>query len=187
MSKIPVRRDQLRRQLQAFTAWLNANGAEIGIPSNPYEVLRYRAYWRNTRRAAVHIIYAKDNGLLTWTGGSLGHFRAFVDGLSIDRSKTADIKPAKVEGFPPEPVEPVSDAQKRRAKLLARDGSQCWFCGQEMGRDITIEHLIAKSHGGGNALANLVLAHAECNRIAANMSITKKVALRARLQSGLSA
>jgi len=175
MGNVPVRREQIRHHMTKFMAWLNANGAEIGQPTNPYEVIRYRAYWRNTHRAGVHIIYAKENGLLTWTGGSLGHFRAFLAGEPMDGAAKvpAIAKPADVE----------SEAAKRRRKLLARDGADCWFCGLALGSDATIEHLVPKSKGGGNRLDNYALAHSACNQAAADKPLVEKIALRESLRA----
>jgi 5-methylcytosine-specific restriction endonuclease McrA len=73
--------------------------------------------------------------------------------------------------------------QKRRrkqriAEVRARDGDNCWACGHPMvfggahpnkGRAATLEHVLARSMGGTDALANLRLAHAGCNKhLAAN-------------------
>lgn len=192
MSKLPVRREQLRHHMTAFITWLNENGAEVGSPTNPYEVIRYRAYWRESRRAVTHVVYAKENGLLTWTGGSQGHFRAFLEG-----SRMAGNKPRFVGQFDrPEPKpavkqEPQGDddsnlspTARKRAALRKRDGDGCWFCGDAMGEDCTLEHLVPKSRGGGNDNANLVLAHRHCNNRVANLSVSEKVAIRMKMLAG---
>ncbi|MGE5510294.1 MAG: HNH endonuclease [Bacteroidota bacterium] len=67
------------------------------------------------------------------------------------------------------------------AALLERDGSDCCLCGEPLGEDVTIEHWLAQSHGGPDALANLGLAHAICNTIAGAMSVAEKVRLRDQL------
>lgn len=67
------------------------------------------------------------------------------------------------------------------SRLLKRDGSKCFFCLGEMRRgDITIEHLLAQSHGGSNNEHNLALAHSVCNSKAGNLSIVEKVSIRER-------
>jgi 5-methylcytosine-specific restriction endonuclease McrA len=76
-----------------------------------------------------------------------------------------------------------SKAEKQRAKLLARDGDECWFCGDPLGDDQTIEHLVPKSAGGRNALANYALAHAKCNHDAADLPLIQKVEMRTRLRA----
>lgn len=44
MTKLPIRRQQVK--VERFLVWLAENGAEVGTPTNPYEVVRYRAYWK---------------------------------------------------------------------------------------------------------------------------------------------
>jgi hypothetical protein len=173
---VPIRRAQF--DVQSFAAWLASEGAEIGIPTNAYEVIRYKAYWRGTTKAATHIVYTKENGLLTWTGGSLGHYRAMLDGTPIDNLLTATRK--KVA-----PVKTVSKSENKRVKIAQRDGNDCWFCGRGMGSDRTLEHLVPKSKGGPNNLDNYVLAHRECNNLAADMPLVEKIELRAKLRAEL--
>jgi len=178
-----MRRDQLRHHIPAFLAWLTDYGAEIGRQTNPYEVVRYRAYWRASRKASTHIIYAKDNGLLTWTGASIEHFRAFLaDERPGDSMRVAPKEPLAVPGFPPEPVEAVSISARQRKRLRERDGDECWFCGLPMGDDCTLEHLVPKSKGGSNALDNFALAHAKCNHAAADKPLVEKIAMRLQLR-----
>ena len=55
--------------------------------------------------------------------------------------------------------------QRIRAALLERDGDKCHWCGDVIEtRDMSIEHIQPISRGGSNELANLKLAHKECNR-----------------------
>lgn len=179
---LPIRRKDFN--VQGFLAFVSAHGGEVGVPTNPYEVVRYRAYWRGTQTSSVHIVYAKDSGLLTWTGGSKGHYRAFLDGVSMEDLPGT----SQSEGSPAKPDEqrlPKAKAGKTaasRASLLARDGDECWFCGEPMGADCTIEHLVPKSKGGANSLANYALAHKQCNADAANKPLVDKIAMRARLR-----
>jgi 5-methylcytosine-specific restriction endonuclease McrA len=138
----------------------------------------YRAYWRFTTQSSVHVVYAKENGLLTWTGGSKGHYRAFLVGSPMQELPSEDAPaPARV----PSPL-PKSKSAARRRKLLERDGDGCWFCGLPMGDDCTIEHLIPKSKGGRDWLANYALAHSKCNASAADLPLVQKIAMRARLR-----
>jgi hypothetical protein len=190
VSAVPVRRGSFKTG--PFAAWLAANGAEIGTPTNPYEVIRYRAYWNGSAKALTHIVYAKENGLLTFTGGAQDHYRAYLAGGSLlDNTPPFAGQFDKPAAAVADPVKETGDAEglsaKRRRKLLARDGSDCWFCGGALGTDITLEHLVPKSRGGGNDSANLVLAHAGCNNAAANLSISEKVALREKLRTQMPA
>lgn len=174
---IPIRRAQFA--LQQFAAWLASEGAEIGIPTNPYEVIRYKAYWRGTSKAATHIVYAKESGLLTWTGGSLGHYRAFLAGAPIDDLPKFE---NKKNGRTINPKTALPKSAARREAIAERDGHDCWFCGKELGTDRTIEHLVPKAKGGPNSLANYVLAHAKCNQRAADLPLAAKIALREEMR-----
>ena len=174
MTGLPLRRAQF--DLPGFAAWLSANGAEIAVPTNPYEVARYRAYERGAKKASTHVVYAKENGKLTFSGVTRAHYEAFLAGEAVPGMFVGQFdakKPAKG---------PSKGAQARRA-LLDRDGDECWFCGLSMGDDATIEHLVPKSAGGGNKLANYALAHAACNHRAADMPLVQKIELRAKLRA----
>lgn len=178
MGKLPIRAKQF--STADFLAWLASNGAEVCNVTNPYELVRYRAYTSGATKALTHIVYRKDNGLLTWTGASMKHYQAFLDGGELIGAKPYGQQPSPVAV---EATETLSQGDKRRHKLMDRDGSDCWFCGDEMGDDCTLEHLVPRSRGGGNTMANLVLAHAECNGRAADLSISEKVELRTRLRA----
>ena len=175
MSKIaPVRRQQFK--VDAFAAWLAENGAEICLPTNGYEVIRYRAFWDGSSKAITHIVYTKESGLLTYMGGSRDHYEAFLAGDSLPDTQAEALEEKRVRR--------VKNTAAIRVKLRKRDGDLCWFCGRSMTSfDSNIEHLIAVSHGGTNALANLVLAHTECNTRAGNMPVHKKLELRAKLHA----
>ena len=71
---------------------------------------------------------------------------------------------------------------KVRAKLLKRDGDECWFCGEPMGTDCTIEHLVPKANGGRNTMANYALAHRKCNQAAANKPLVEKLEMRLQMR-----
>ena len=175
---LPVRRQQFR--VADFAAWLAKQGAEVGIPTNPYEVIRYRAYHANSQRPLTHIVYSKDNGLLNFQGASAEHYRTFLSGKTL--------KGAFVSKF--DPAEPVKSdrmkegfASKMRRKLLARDGDECWFCGDPMGNDCTLEHLVPRSKGGANKADNYALAHKQCNADAGNRPLVDKIAMRERMRA----
>ena len=185
MSKqLPIRRNNFKTQ--EFLAYLAANGCEIGKPSNPYEVVRYRAYWKDGKKPITHIVYSKENGLLTWMNGSQGHYHSFLQDVPMARNNPPfvsqfDGRQPKGETIKAKSKRPASKAEITRKKLLERDGPDCWFCGEVMGDDCTIEHLVPKSKGGRNTLANYALAHQSCNAKAADLPLVDKIALRAKL------
>lgn len=179
---LPMRDAQM--DVPNFAAWLARNGAEIGVPSNPYEVIRYRAYPEAGGKAATHIVYRKDTGALSWTGASQAHYVQFATGSAMYPS----VKPyaPNERGDTPFlitiPAQDSANARMRK-KLRARDGDNCWFCGDPLGDDVTLEHLVPKSNGGRNMAANYALAHAKCNHSAANMPLIQKIELRNKLRS----
>lgn len=174
---VPTRADQL--DISGFVSWLAKCGAAVGVPTNPYEMCRYKVYdFRG--HMATHIVYRKDRGTITWTGNSFGHYQRFINGNSL---------PPQTEGEPdglPRLRTPPSAKRNRgeitRERLLDRDGDECWFCGTAMGLDTTIEHLVPKSAGGRNMLANYALAHQKCNARAANLPLVKKIELRQKMR-----
>jgi CRISPR/Cas system Type II protein with McrA/HNH and RuvC-like nuclease domain len=50
-----------------------------------------------------------------------------------------------------------------RHRLYKRDGNQCTYCGNR--KNLTIDHIIPKSKGGGNTWMNLITCCSSCNRI----------------------
>jgi hypothetical protein len=176
MKSLPIRRTQFKTA--DFAAWLARNGAELGTPTNPYEVIRYKAHSATSKRAETHIVYAKESGLLTFTGASREHYVQFATGAAMFPDPFHVPKAKR----PAPEMETPGKAERRRRKLLERDGDGCWFCGLPMGDDCTIEHLVPRSAGGRDALANYALAHRRCNADAADMPLTEKIELRSRLR-----
>jgi hypothetical protein len=141
-----------------FKKWLAKNGAEMLLPTNPYEVARFIAH------GGTHIVYTNSKGRISANGFALEALTAFEKGKQLDMgfAKTARTSNAK-----------------RKAVLLKRDGRDCFYCGLPMDdEDITVEHLIALVNGGNNRLENLALAHSECNSKVDNFPLTTKIKMR---------
>lgn len=139
--------------LATFEKRLQAAGAEILGPTNPYEVLRFRT------SKGVGVVYTGRRGE-TWNAEAL----AARDHLDAGKGSLA---PVAVRGR--------RNDKSTVAALLKRDGDACFFCGLDLGGDITVEHLVAVAHGGPNHVSNLFLAHAECNQAAGHLSAPEKV------------
>lgn len=82
----------------------------------------------------------------------------------------------------------TNPSQKKRSSRLrslrARDGSNCFYCGDALeNEDVTLEHLLSEKDGGTSRLANLALAHKKCNELAADLPVVEKVLLRERLRA----
>lgn len=83
-----------------------------------------------------------------------------------------------------------TESQKKRASRLrslrSRDGTECFYCGLDVDdEEVTLEHLLAIKDGGTSNLANLVLAHRQCNELAADLPVIGKVKLRESMRCGL--
>jgi 5-methylcytosine-specific restriction endonuclease McrA len=80
------------------------------------------------------------------------------------------------------------ERKARVAKVRARDGDNCWQCGNPMrfgapynvGKAATVEHHVPLSKGGTWALDNLRLCHVGCNRHLSNHSPEQKERMRLR-------
>lgn len=64
---------------------------------------------------------------------------------------------------------------KRRLAIYLRDGMACCYCGakveDEDGTLLSLDHLKAHSHGGGNESTNLVTACKKCNSARGNRPV----------------
>lgn len=62
-----------------FIDWLEANGATVLEPTNPFEVVRYRKWCDgDERRPSTHIIYKRNDGTLTYAGQSRAHYEGAI-------------------------------------------------------------------------------------------------------------
>jgi 5-methylcytosine-specific restriction endonuclease McrA len=80
----------------------------------------------------------------------------------------------------------------RIAELIARDGPACWLCSRPIakdskkpGRRASLEHLVARSRGGGDTLDNLVLCHASCNTHLGERPVEQKWKMREKWHRAL--
>lgn len=145
-----------KRRKAGFTERLIASGGELLGPTNPYEVMRFRTVY------GVGVVYKGRRGE-TWNA------EAVAAREHIEQAKKGSLSPVTVKGR-------RTDSGTVRA-LLIRDGSNCFFCGDDLDGDVTVEHLVAVAHGGPNHISNLFLAHASCNQKAGHLSAPHKVAL----------
>lgn len=143
-----------------FQSWLTSNGAEIIPITNEHEAIRFKG---------------REIGVLYTSGKTSNMYTATAISCFI-RNKKWDGKPVNVGR--------KQSYIKEKAKLLERDGDKCFFCDEPLGEDITVEHLIALVSGGTNSLANMVLAHENCNYQLGSLPIYAKVkmAIEGRLK-----
>lgn len=134
-----------------FKEWLVARGCEILPTTNDYEALRFKG-------SQIGVVYTSGRVNSPYTGRAITCFQT---------GKGWDGAPTRTGRYP--------GYKKQKIELLKRDGTRCFYCGKELGDDITVEHLIALSCGGKNELSNMVLAHQHCNQAVGNMPIVEKV------------
>ncbi len=139
-----------------FLARVTEAGGEVLAPTNPYEVMRFKT------SLGVGVVYEKANGQRTWNAEA-------IDAREHLDCSRGSLAPVEVRGR--------RKGKDSVARLLDRDGANCFFCGSALGDDITVEHLVAVAHGGPNHISNLFLAHGECNRSAGHLSAPEKVAM----------
>lgn len=151
--------------LQKFETWLTENGALVEATTNQYEVFRVQT------NKGVFVVYRNKWGAENWPDYLRGLYSLFLEG-----GRTSLCPEKKT----------TRNARRQIRAISDRDGCCCWFCGKPFAseKDATIEHLLSKSYGGSNHLANLVLAHSECNNAASNKSIPEKILLREELRKG---
>jgi 5-methylcytosine-specific restriction endonuclease McrA len=59
----------------------------------------------------------------------------------------------------------VNEIAPRKRNIIWRDKNQCQYCGQHFNsRDLTIDHIIPRSRGGGNTWLNLTACCKDCNQ-----------------------
>lgn len=157
--------DLSEKRLNLFRAWLTERGAEILVPTNPWEVLRFRA------EGETLVIYRNESGRLKVPPLAHAAYAAFrCNGAWSGAPK----------GSRPN--------TKRKSviirRLIERDGRECFYCGQPIAdREETLEHLVAVAHNGPSHISNLVLAHKRCNVQADHLPVVEKVRLRERLRA----
>lgn len=151
------------KQIGRFKEFLTARGCDVLAPTNPYELLRFKAAGR------TNVVYRSERGKMSVVGPDVGPAAAsFQNGQSWT--------PAG------EKREHRMSTGKRRAiikRLAERDGPGCFYCPDPLPEDDrTVEHLVSLAHGGTNRIGNLCLAHPACNAEAGHLSVFEKIKLR---------
>ena len=137
--------------LEKFKKWLQQNGAEILPATNQYEIIRFKG---------------KETGVIYSSGKTSNSY--------ANQAVICFLNGKKWDGFP------ISTGRKTtynkfKIPLIKRDGTACFYCGELLENDITVEHLIPLTSGGKNILSNMVLAHRECNNKQGHRSLVEKV------------
>lgn len=145
---------------EKFKHWLINNGCDIQPATNQYEKLRFKG-------CEVGIIYTTGRTSGKYADEAIKAFKANT------KWNGGAIKTGRWNGY-----------QKEKKQLIKRDGTSCFYCGCEMGDDITVEHLLDLKYGGKNELSNMVLADSKCNYEVRNMNLSEKVKFAIKNRSG---
>lgn len=147
------------KTIEKFKAFLITRGAELLIPTNEWELLRFKIAGR------VSVLYRDKRGNQTFTNDGENALKAFKSN-----------KPWVVEGK----IKPIRNKPSVEVRtLLERDGDRCFYClGEMTPEQISKEHLLSRAHGGSNHISNLVLCHIACNNEAGHLSVMEKIKIR---------
>jgi len=153
------------KKMQAeMNSWLMRQGAEVLSPTNPFELVRFRA------QGGTHVIYERKNGVLTANGFAEECLQAFRAGKRLGMGITTGSRSSTI---------------RMKSALLQRDGDLCFFCAKPMPQDdMTVEHLVSFHKGGPNHMDNFALAHEECNKQADNIPLVEKIKVYAKARAG---
>ena len=144
------------KRKQAFCRWLVSRGAELLAPSTAYEIARFRC------ADGVSVVAATAKGDLYFSGNGYHIWDCYLKGSAW-------------RAFPKGKREDKKGRSRLMATVALRDGENCFYCHKPLHEDRSLEHLLSITFGGSNHLANLVLAHKECNEAAGNKSVREKL------------
>lgn len=154
---------------------LQARGAEILGPTSQWEALRFRTQFglgivHRNKRGGLNPNLEARNAFMMLNSGTAG---SFAPNRSAGKRVSGERRRGEIEA------------------VMLRDGTRCFYCGIELRYDatgsseITMEHLVSKTHGGPEHIANKFAAHKGCNMEAGHLSAPEKIALRDRLRAEL--
>lgn len=150
------------KQLKKFKDWLAAQGSELLPLTNEFELIRFRC------RLGTGVLYTGRKGISV----SSQFVQDAIDCFIHQRKWNGKGKPSKrIMG------------SKIKRQLIDRDGNECFYCGKMMtAKEMTTEHIFSINQGGTNHIANMTLAHFECNQKAGHMTVVDKIKLRDKLR-----
>lgn len=148
-------------KIKKFKGWAEGMGGTVLPETSEWEFARVE------HGDGTFVIYQNKKGNLSFSDSiARSAWQAFQKGGS----------------FPLNRRHKRSKSEARVSRLLNRDGECCFYCGFPFEPDNppTLEHLLSIKDGGNNNLANLALAHEECNREAGSLPLVEKIKLRER-------
>ena len=150
-------------KLTSFNAFLKAAGAEVLVPTNDWEMTRFRT------GAGTSVVYRNSKGFVTFTGEAEVAWIAYRSGHAW--KPTLPTETGKKHSKP-------KKASPIIVTIRERDGDACFFCWRDVADgEASLEHLVPISHGGPSHTSNLFLAHKVCNSKAGHLSAPEKIRL----------
>ena len=154
-----------KKNAKKLEEFLQAGGAEILSTTNPWELARFKT------ANGICVVYQKANGKASYSNEHAHNaYTAYLERRKWTAGEISErIRRKTVEEL-----------------LIERDGTYCFFCGEAFSDTRghpTLEHILSITDGGNNHLSNLALAHEDCNKEAASLSIVDKVKLREKRRS----
>ena len=144
------------RRKRAFCGWLISRGAEVLMPSTPLEIARFRT------AEGISVVSVNGRGDLYFSGNGYHIWDCYLKGSAW-------------RAFPKGKREDKKGRSRLMVTVALRDGENCFYCHKPLHEDRSLEHLLSLTFGGSNHLANMVLAHRECNEAAGNKSVREKL------------
>lgn len=152
-----IDRRRVVRRLESIKDFLTAAGAEVLVPTNEYELIRFKA------DGVTSVVYRRERGdTVSMTGDALKALQAFFGGPAWNA---------------------VGKTKRRRdwaspeiRTLIERDGPDCFACGWPVTKETASrDHLVPLASGGPDHIANKVLMHRDCNYQVGHMSAPEKI------------
>ena len=165
-----------RKSTTATVELLKERGVEVLAPTNEYEVVRFRS------NGGVGVVYRNLKG-------------RFSANTQAEEALAALFTPGAGSLAPVAIAKRRVTGERRAGELSAiieRDGRGCFFCGGMLpprdwsaapGDAPTIEHLVARAHGGPEHISNKFAAHKRCNELAGHLSAPEKIVMREQMRA----
>ena len=136
-------------RLPNFQSWGKKQGFQFFPTTSEWEIIRF-----HDRDGALGIVCRNSrNSFVTCDGIVTAAWQDFMAG-------------AAYSGTPPRCRPNAKRMRNLREAVADRDGNDlCIYCGQPGAT--SLEHLLDRKWGGTDHIANLALAHSECNSLAA--------------------
>lgn len=137
--------------LLEFKSWLAQESCVIQDKRSEYEVLRYI----NPANKLGFVHRNDRDSSVKVSGAAIDDYGRFLSKVPLAGRPRGKGRISVVE------------------RLMTRDGPRCFFCGTD--GPMTVEHLLARTHGGGNTLPNLCLACEPCNLALGDLPLVDKM------------